>query len=175
MARPAVGAGGAFLEPQDLLGHRGGELLAPPGRRQWFVVEQQHGAGSVGFETTGLGLRLEVQHHPLVAEADAEVLKAPVAAAGLRQHVVELISEDRCGVTGRGPFNGFATPAAMIVVKQPPVRKRVAQLHRTRRDRAPVEVVPLAVDPPQLPRLAAAKVLAHQQLDPDREAHEAAL
>jgi transposase len=36
-----------------------------------------------------------------------------------------------------------------------PERDRVAQLHRARRDGVPLEVVALAVDAPQLPRLAA--------------------
>ena len=174
-ARDAVGARGPLLESPHLIGHRGGELLAPPGPRQRFVVEQQHRPGGVRLEATGLDVGLEVQHNPFVAEADAEVLKASIAASGLRQDVVELIVEHRGGVTGGGPQKGFATPGAMIVVEHPPVRDRVAQLHRARRDGVPLEVVALAVDAPQLPRLAAGMILAHQHLDPRREPHEAAV
>ena len=54
LAGDAVGAGCAFLESQDLVGHRGGEFLTPasPGRR--LVVEQQHRPGGVALETAGL-------------------------------------------------------------------------------------------------------------------------
>jgi hypothetical protein len=38
------------------------------------VVEQQQRSRGVALETTSRGLGLDVQHHPLVAEADAEVL-----------------------------------------------------------------------------------------------------
>jgi hypothetical protein len=45
-----------------------------------------------------------MQHHAFVAETDAEVLKAPVSASGLRQPVVELIAEHGGGgMTGRSP------------------------------------------------------------------------
>ena len=108
---------------QDLGGHRGGELLAPASPWQRLVVEQQQRPGGVALETAGLDVRLEVQYDPLVAEADAEVLKAPVPAAGLRQHVVELVAEHGGGVTGRGPQRAFAAPAAMVVVEHPPAAR----------------------------------------------------
>ena len=47
------------------------------------MVEQQHSI-CVRLKTTSTDLRLEVEHDPLVAEADAEILKAPVYAASLR-------------------------------------------------------------------------------------------
>ena len=132
LARDAVGAGRAFLESEDLLGHRGGELFAPPRPWQRLVVEQQQRPGGVGLETAGVDLRLEVEHNPLVAEADAEVLKASVPASGLRQHVVELVAEHGGDVTARSPQVGFAAPAAMIVVEHPPAHDRVAQLDGAR-------------------------------------------
>ena len=136
------------MESPDLVGHPVGELLAPPGPRQRLVIQQQHRPRRVGLEAIGLDAGLEVQHYTLVAEADAEVLKAPVAASGLRQQFVELITEDRPGVTGASPHAGFATAAAMVVIEHPPVCDGVAQLHRACRDSGPFEVVALAVDPP---------------------------
>ena len=63
------------------------------------MVEQQQRPGRVRFQPTRRNVGLQVQHDPLVAEADPEVLKAPVSASGLRQHVVELITEHRRDVT----------------------------------------------------------------------------
>ena len=78
------------------------------------------------MQTPDLDLGLKVEHDALVAEADAEVLKAPVPAAGLRQRVVELVAVHGGGVTGRGPKRRFAAAATMIVVEHPPVSERVA-------------------------------------------------
>jgi hypothetical protein len=128
LARDAVGAGDAVLESHDLLGHRGGELFAPPGPRKRLVIEQQQRPGRVRLQATVWDLRLDVDHDLLVAEPHAEILQAPVPASGLRQHVVELISEHRSGVTARRPHARFAAPCAMIVVEHPPVHGRVAQL-----------------------------------------------
>ena len=116
-------------------------------------------------ETTGLGLGLDVQHHPLVAEADPEVLQAPVPAARRRQHVVELVAEHGGGVTGRRPHSRFAAPPAVIVVEHPPADDRVAQLDRSCRDGVVLEVMLLAVDPSQLRCVVAAVVFAHEDLD----------
>ena len=60
LARHAVSARGAFLEPQDLCGHRGGELLAPASPWQWLVVEQQQRSGGVALQTAGRDVRFEV-------------------------------------------------------------------------------------------------------------------
>ena len=54
LARDAVGGGGAFLELADLVGHRGGELLAPAGPRERLVVQEQQRAGGVALEAAGL-------------------------------------------------------------------------------------------------------------------------
>ncbi len=116
----------------------------------------------------GPGLGLDVQNHSLVAEADAEVLQASVPAAGRRQHVVELVAEHGGGVTGRGPQRRLAAPGAVIVVEHPPADDRVAQLHGPCRDGVVLEVVLLAVDPPQ-GLLVAAVVFAHEDLDLRRE------
>ena len=110
------------------------------------MVEQQQRPRGVALQTAGVDLGLEVQHDALVAEADAEVLKAPVPAAGLRQDVVELVAVHGGGVTGRGPKRGFAAAGAMIVVEHPPVGDRVAQVHDACRDGMSLEVVLLAVD-----------------------------
>ena len=91
-----------------------------------LVVEEQQRAGGVALEAAGVDLGLEVEHDSLVAEADAEVLKAPVPAAGLRQRVVELVAVHGGGVTGRGPKRRFAAAGTMIVVEHPPVSERVA-------------------------------------------------
>ena len=107
----------------------------------------------------------EVQYDAFVAEADAEVLKAPVAASGLRQDVVELVAVHGGGVAGRGPDRGFAAAGSMIVVEHPPVRDRVAQLHGPCGDRVSLEVVLLAVDVLQLSGLSAAVLLADEHLD----------
>ena len=144
----AVGARGAFLQPQDLGGHRGGELFAPASPWQRLVVEQQHRPRGVALHTAGLDVRFEVQDDSFVAEADAEVLKSPVPAAGLRQDVVELVAVDGGGVTGRRPERGLAPSRAVIVVEHPPVRDRIAQLHDSGRNRVLLEVVLLAVDAP---------------------------
>jgi hypothetical protein len=58
------------LESEDLLGHRGGELLPPSRARERLVVEQQHRAGGVRLEATPLDPGFEVDHDPLVAESD---------------------------------------------------------------------------------------------------------
>ena len=118
------------------------------------MVEQQQRPGGVALQTAGLDVRFEVQYDPFVAEADAEVLKAPVPATGLRQDVVELIAEHGGGVTGRGPERGFAAAGAMVVVEHPPLGDRVAELHGPGRDRALLEVVLLAVDALQLSGLS---------------------
>ena len=60
LARHAVGVGGAFLELQDLGGHRGGELLPPASPWQRLVVEQQQRSGGVALQTAGLDVRFEV-------------------------------------------------------------------------------------------------------------------
>ena len=164
----AVGGGGAFLELADLVGHRGGELLAPAGPRQRLVVQEQQRAGGVALEAAGVDLGLEVEHDALVAEADAEVLKAAVAASGLRQRVVELVAVHGGGVTGRGPERGFAASGAMIVVEHPPVRDRVAQLHDTCGEGVSLEVVLLAVDVLQLSGLLARRVARGRAPRPGR-------
>ena len=173
-ARHAVGAGGAFLEPQDLGRHRGGELLAPPCPRQWLVVEQQRRPRGVALNAAGLDLGLDVQDHSLVAEADAEVLQASVPAAGRRQHVVELVVEHGGGVTGRRPQTRLAAPGSMVVVEHPPADDRVAQRYGPCRDGVVLEVVLLTVDPSQGLRVGAV-VFAHEHLDLRREAQEAAV
>jgi hypothetical protein len=139
-------AGRAFLKSQDLLGHRGGERLPPAGPRQRLVVEHEKRTGRVRLKAARVHLRLDVQGDPLVAEADPEVLKAPVAAAGLRQHVVELVRAHGGYMTARGPQARFAAPPAVIVVKHPPARDRIAQIHCACGDGASFEVVLLAVD-----------------------------
>ena len=126
LARDAVGGGGAFLELADLVWHRGGELLAPAGPRERLVVQEQERAGGVALEAAGVDLGLEVEHDALVAEADAEVLKAPVPTPGLRQDVVQLVTVHRGGVTGRAPDRRFPAAGAMIVIEHPPVSERVA-------------------------------------------------
>ena len=161
----SVGAGGAFLESEDLLGHRGGELFAPPRPWQRLVVKQQQRASRVRLQASALDLGLEVQDDPFVAEADAEVLKAPVPAAGLRQHVVELVAEDGGGVTARSPEASFAAPATMIVVEHPPVHDRVAQFDRARIPGALLDVMALAVNLSKLSGLAAIVVVAGEHFD----------
>ena len=161
------------MELADLVGHRGSELLAPAGPRQRLVVQEQERAGGVALEATGVDLGLKVQHDALVAEADAEVLKAAVAASGLRQRVVELVAVHGGGVTARGPTRGFAAAGAMIIVEHPPVRERVAQLDDTCGEGVPLEVVLFAVDMPQLPRLLAIVLLANEHLDLCGEAKKA--
>jgi hypothetical protein len=175
LARDAVGGGGAFLELADLIGHRGGELLAPAGPRKRLVVQEQERAGGVARETAALDLGLEVQHDALVAKADAEVLQAAVASSGLRQRVVELIAVHGDGVTARGPKRGLAAAGAMIVVEHPPVRERVAQLQDTCGEGVSLEVVVLAVDVLELSELLARVRLADEHLDSPGEAQEAAL
>src|SRR5450755_2773779 len=118
---------------------------------------------------------LDVQHHPLVAEADAEVLQAPVPAAGRRQHLVELAAEHGGGVTGRDPHRRFAAPPAVIVIEHPPADDRVAQLDRSCPDGVVLEVMLLAVDPSHLSVLVAAVVFAHEHLDLLGKAEEAAV
>ncbi len=49
-ARDGVGGGCAFLELCELLGHRGGEVLAPARPRQGLVVEQQLRPGGVRLQ-----------------------------------------------------------------------------------------------------------------------------
>jgi len=110
------------------------------------VVEQQQSSGGVALQTAGRDVRFEVQDDPFVSEADAEVLKASVPATGLRQDVVELLAEDRGGVTGRGPQRAFAPAGAMIIVEHPPPRDRVTEVHGSGRNRALLEVVLLPVD-----------------------------
>ena len=163
LARDYVRAGCSLLQPQDLHGHRGGELLTPASPWQRLVVKQQQRPGGVALETVGLDVRFDVQYHPLVAEADAEVLKSPVSATGLRQDVVELIAEYGGDMTGRGPQRAFPPPAAMVVVEHPPLCDRVAQLDDTRSDRAVLEVVLLAVDALQLARVPV--LVADEDLD----------
>ena len=129
------------------------------------MVQEQQRAGGVALEAAGVDLGLEVQHDALVAEADAEVLKAAVAASGLRQRVVELVAVHGGGVTGRGPERGFAAAGAMIVVEHPPARDRVAQLDDTCGEGVSLEVVLFAVDVLQLSGLVAAVLLADEHLD----------
>ncbi len=59
------------------------------------MIEQEHGAGGVGLQALRFDVRFEVNDDAFVAEADAEVLQAPVAAAGLGNTVVELVAVDR--------------------------------------------------------------------------------
>jgi hypothetical protein len=168
-----VGAGGAFLELADLGRHSGGELLTPAGPRERLVVQEQQGAGGVALETAGVTVRVQVEHDTFVAEADAEVLQASVATPGLRQDVVQLVPVDGGGVTARGPQRGFVPSGAVVVVENPPVGRRVAQLHRTRGDGASFEVLLLALDVLQLPGLVAAVLLADQHLHPCGKPQEA--
>jgi len=118
-------------------------------------------------------LRLKVEHDALVAEADAEVLKAAVAPSGLRQDVVELGAVDGGDMTGRGPNRGLAPSGAMIVVEHPPESNRVAQLHGTCGNAPLLEVVLFAVDVAQMPGLLARAPLADEHLDLGGEAQEA--
>jgi len=67
------------------------------------MLEQQLRPRGVGLQSAGFHPRLQMQHHAFVAEADAEVLKTPVPAPGLRQYVVQLIAEHGRGMTGRSP------------------------------------------------------------------------
>ena len=97
-------------------------------------------------EASGLDVGLEVQDDPFVAEADAEVLKAPVPAAGLRQDVVELVAEHGGDMTARSPEASFAAPATMIVVEHPPVHDRVAQFDGAGVLGALLDVMALAVN-----------------------------
>ena len=91
------------------------ELLAPAGPRERLVVQEQQGAGGVALRRGG-DLGLEVQHDALVAEADAEVLKAPVPTPGLRQDVVQLVAVHRGDVTGRAPVS-LPGDGLMIVIE----------------------------------------------------------
>jgi hypothetical protein len=170
-ARDCVRAGRSFLQLADLGRHRGSELLTPASPWQRLVVKQQQRPSGVALETVGLDLRFDVQYHPHVAEADAEVLKTPGPATGSRQDVVELIAECGGDVTGRGPQRAFPPPAAMVVVEHPPLRDRVAQLDDTRSDRVLLEVVLLAVDALQLARVAV--LVAGGDLDLLGESQEA--
>ena len=129
------------------------------------MVQEQQRAGGVALEAAGVDLGLEVEHDAFVAEADAEVLKAAVAAAGLRQDVVELVAVDGGGVTGRGPERRFAAAGSMIVVEHPPVSERVAQLHGACGDGVSLEVMLLAVDVLQMSGLVAVVLLADEHLD----------
>ena len=83
---------------------------------------------------------LEVDDDAFVAEADAEVLQAPVSTAGLGEEVVELVTVDRDGVAAGGPGGGFAAAGAVVVVEHPPARDRIAQLHATRGARAALDM-----------------------------------
>ena len=139
------------------------------------MVKQQQGPGGVGLETAGADLRLEVEHNPLVAEADAEVLKASVPASGVRQHVVELGAVHGGGVTGRSPQRGFAAPATMIVVEHPPVHDRVAQFDGARVLGAMFDVMVLAVNLSKRSGLAAIVVVADEHLDPFRKSEKSAV
>ena len=124
---PSV-AGGVFLESADLVGHRGGELVAPASPGEGFVVEEQHRAGGVGLQALRFDVGLEVDDDAFVAEADAEVLQASVPAAGLGEGVVELVAVDGDDVAAGGPGAGFAAAGAVVVVEHPPARDRVADL-----------------------------------------------
>ena len=64
-------------------------------------------------------------------------------------------------------------PGPVVLVEHPPVDVRVAELHGPGRNRAPLEVVLLPVDPLQLPWLLAAMLLAHEHLDLAGKAQEA--
>jgi hypothetical protein len=138
------------------------------------VVEQQHPHG-VRLQAADADPGLEVQHDPFIAEADAEILKAPVPAAGLGQDVVELIAVHGRGVTGRGPDAGFAARPAEVVVEHPLVRDRVAELHGAGCNRAPLEVVLLAVDALWLSGLVVPVLLPREHLDLHGESQEAAV
>ena len=84
------------------------------------MVREQQGAGGVALQTPDLDLGLKVEHDALVAEADAEVLKAPVPTPGLRQDVVQLVAVHRGDVTGRAPDRRFPAAGSMIVIEHPP-------------------------------------------------------
>ena len=150
MAWGAVGGGGVFLEAADLVGHRGGELLAPASPGEGFVVEEEHGAGGVGLQALRFDVGLEVDDDAFVAEADAEVLQAPVSTAGLGDVVVELVAVDRDDVAAGGPGAGFAAAGAVVVVEHPPARDRVADLDDAAADGAALDVGALALDPGEL-------------------------
>ena len=113
-----------------------------------------------------------MEHDPLVAEADAEVLKASVPASRPRQHLVELSAVDGGGVTGRSPQRGFAAPATMIVVEHPPVHDRVAQFDGAGVLGALLDVMALAVNLSKLSGLAATVVVADEHLDPLRKSEK---
>jgi hypothetical protein len=69
----------------------------------------------------------------------------------------------------------LAAAAAVIVVEHPPVPDRVAQLHSACGQCVFVDVLALAVDPPELTGLAAVVVLADEDLDLLGESSEAAV
>ena len=139
------------------------------------MVQEQERAGGVALEASGLAVRLEVQHDALVAEADAEVLKPPVAATGLRQRVVELVAVHGVGVTGRGPKRGFAAARAVVVVEHPPMRERVAELHGACGEGVLLKVVLFAADVLQLSGFLALVLRADKHLDLRGESQEAAV
>ena len=107
-----------------------------------------------------------MQYDPLVAEADAEVLKAPVPASGLRQDVVELVAEARRRRDRSRP-TAWLRAAGARWSSSSTHQCAIASLssHDARRDRALLEVVLLAVDALQLSGLVVAVLLADEHLD----------
>ena len=139
------------------------------------MVQQQQRSRGVALQTAGRDVRFEVQYDPFVAEADAEVLKAPVPASGLRQDVVELVAEHGGGVTGRGPQRGFAASGVMVLVEHPPAVRSRRSVARRPRQRVPLEVVLLAVDRAAAVRAVVAVLLADEHLDLGGKSQEAAV
>ncbi len=86
-----------FLQAQDLVGHRRGELLPPTDPRQRFAVDEQLGAGDVGLKAAVVDLGFDVEHDAFVAKPDPEVLQAAVSAVGLREKLIQLVVYQRHG------------------------------------------------------------------------------
>ncbi len=139
------------------------------------MIEQEHGAGGVGLQALRFDVRFEVNDDAFVAEADAEVLQAPVATAGLGNMVVELVAVDRDDVSAGGPRCGFAAAGAVVVVEHPPARDRIAQLNNAAADGPALDVKALAVHMVELSGLVAAVVLADEHFYSVWELAEAAV
>ena len=101
-----------------------------------------------------------------VAEADAEVLQASIAAAGLGEEVVELVTGDRDDVAAGGPGPGFAAAGAVVVVEHPPTRDRIAELDNPAAHGAALDMSALALRAGEMSGLAAVEVFADEHLDP---------
>lgn len=130
------------------------------------MVEQQHGAGGVGLQAVRFDVGLEVDDDAFVAEADAQVLQAPVSTAGLGHEVIELVAVHGDDVAAGGPGSGFAAAGAVGVVEHPPAGNRVAELDGAAANGAALDVSALSLRAGELSGLGAAKLLANEHLDP---------